>query len=157
MIESSGFISKPMNYPSLLPLTFASLKLIKQHIQADPEYLSHPDCPYDDDIKSFFDGFTPKGGVPKEGTDARDVSTELNVLYDELIEFKDHLGVEDVAERMSYFRTRTALIEKILTLKERAAGLSEISVFQEIVLGILDDLMTPDQRTDFAHRLKDYL
>lgn len=146
-----------MKYPNLSPLTFASLKLIKQHLQEDPSYLEHPSCPYEADIKSFFDGIVPRKDASKTKSDDKDISIELNVLYDELTDFKDRLGVEDVAEQMSYFRTRTALLEKILALKERAAGLSEIAVFQEIVLGILDDLMTPDQRTDFAKRLKDYL
>jgi hypothetical protein len=55
---------------------------------------------------------------------------------------------------MTYFRTATSLLEKIVGINERAVGLKHIHDFQQGVLAIFDDELKADQRTRVMERLR---
>lgn len=79
---------------------------------------------------------------------------ETQRLYDELKDSKDNLSIEDHAERMSYFRTATSLLDKLVGLQERAVGLKAIGTFHQTVLDIMEDVLDPGQRTEVMQRLE---
>jgi hypothetical protein len=60
----------------------------------------------------------------------------------------------DQTERMAYFRTATSLLERLVTARERALGIKQIRDFQDTVLNIMEEVCTPDQRTDVMDRLR---
>lgn len=132
------------------------LGLVMQLLEQDPGLLSDPDCPYSADTKSFL--VVLQGPRPETAEMPRDkwdrLEREAQRLYDELKESKDNLTIEDHAERMSYFRTATSLLEKLVGLQERAVGLKAIGAFHQTVMDIMEDVLDPGQRTEVMQRLE---
>lgn len=77
---------------------------------------------------------------------------ETEDLYSQLKEAK--FDAEDNAERMSYFRTATSLLSKLIEYQERALNLKMVSDFQNEVLLIMDEVLSPTQRTEVMERLR---
>jgi hypothetical protein len=142
-----------MYYPAFPEKEVWALKVMKQSLEEDPDYFNHPDCPYGDDLKAVFDVVRVTQTSSVGNVD--ELEAEVTVLFEELKEFGGDLEKTDVSERMAWFRTRTSLLEKILDIKKEAAGVKQVQEFQNRVLGILEDVMTPDQRTEIMQRLKE--
>lgn len=77
---------------------------------------------------------------------------ETQSLFKDLKNAKVSSG--ETAEQMSYFRTATSLMEKMISLQERALGLKEISEFQKAVLDVMESVLEPSQRTEVMEKLK---
>lgn len=132
------------------------LGLVLQLLEQDKGLLSDPDCPYSADTKAVLVKF---GGPEAEVVEApadkwAKLERETQRLYDELKDSKDNLSIEDHAERMSYFRTATSLLDKLVGLQERAVGLKAIGTFHQTVLDIMEDVLDPGQRTEVMERLQ---
>lgn len=141
-----------MKYPDINEAEFWKLQILRQHLEDDPEYFDHPDCPYSETVKEFFlkqDQESASGEVSLSS-----LEQETITLFRELKEFGDMLNVEDVAERMSYYRTRTSLLDKILTIQKGFADVKAVHEFQNRVLSVVEEVLTPDQRTAVMERLK---
>jgi len=132
------------------------LGLALQLLEQDPGLLNDPECPYSADTRVVLAGL--QGGKAEVAETPRDkwekLERETGRLYDELKDSKDNLSIEDHAERMSYFRTATSLLDKLVGLQERAVGLKAIGTFHQTVLDIMEDILDPGQRTDVMQRLE---
>jgi hypothetical protein len=150
------------DYPIIDPKSLIPLRIIQAELTKNPEYLDHEDCPYPADLKAFLRVFAslvvPVGArkpfLGLHGDKWAILESEANKLYDDLRNFSDEIGRGDVAERMSYFRTATSLLEKIVGINERAVGLKHIHDFQQTVLAVFEEELTADQRTRVTERLK---
>lgn len=150
-------------FPSIDAKTLVPLRIIQAELAQNPDFLDDPECPYSPELKQFLSLLKPKND-PKEPEKPRFLGAqgdkwsileaEAAKLYDDLRSFSTAIGKEDVAERMSYFRTATSLLEKIVSINERAVGLKHIHDFQQTVLQVMDDVLTPDQRTTVMQRLR---
>jgi hypothetical protein len=152
-------------YPAIDPKALTPLRIIQAQLIIDPAYLDAPDCPYSPELCSFLRIF---GENRPETTEIREKSTFFGEnadkwaflenaaakLYEEIRGFGDLIGKEDVAERMSWFRTTTALLEKVVLINERAVGLKRVHEFQQLVLDIFDSELPPDLRTRVMDRLR---
>jgi uncharacterized protein YerC len=136
---------------------------------ADPTYVTAEECPYPAELRAAIQVMRPTDAPappprparpvrPQADLDSMDkwsrLELEARELFDELKAESANLGTQDVNERMSYFRTATSLLDKLVGLQERAAGLRQLSEFQNMILQFLDELCTPDQRTELMERLK---
>lgn len=132
------------------------LGLVLQLLEQDPGLLSDPDCPYSADTKEVLASMSVETGVSEEipADKWAKLERETQRLYDELKDSKDNLSIEDHAERMSYFRTATSLLDKLVGLQERAVGLKAIGTFHQTVLDIMEDVLDPGQRTEVMERLQ---
>lgn len=132
------------------------LGLLLQLLKQEPGLLGDPDCPYSADTISALT--VMRGPEPEVAEAPADkwakLERETQGLYDDLKESKDNLNTEDHAERMSYFRTATSLLDKLVGLQERAVGLKAIGTFHQTVLDIMEDVLDPGQRTDVMQRLE---
>lgn len=141
-------------YPDLNQELDLALDLAGQ----DADYLLDADCPYSEGTKTAFRRLLVSSVEEIEGEEGGDkwskLERETTRLYKDLKESSQNLGGEDHAERMSYFRTATSLLDKIVGLQERAVGLKQISVFQQTVIDIMEDVCDPGQRTEVMTRLK---
>lgn len=154
-------------FPPLDSKTLWGLNIIAQQIAEDPDYLAG--SPYLSSDLEVINKMVGNLAVAAEKTTAAAVTEdagldkwqklekESNYLFQQLKEFGDTVKAGDVAERMSYFRTATSLMEKLVNLQERALGLKQMSVFQSTVMEILDTLCTADQRTEVMTRLRSIL
>lgn len=136
-----------MSYPQL---DATALAIVAEHLEADPAYLDRPDCPYPQHVKELL---KPAAAGSTDAGEMQ-VENEVEVLFKQLTEFGTGLEITDVAERMSWFRTRASLLDKIMTLKERASGIKQVSEFMNRMIQIMDDVSTPDQRTRIMEQLR---
>jgi hypothetical protein len=139
-------------FPDLNHELGLALQLVKQ----DFTLLSDEDCPYAEDVKAILRKLVEEADVVEESPrDKWDrLERETQALFDELKDSKDNLSIEDHAERMSYFRTATSLMDKLVGLQERAVGLKAIGLFHQTVLDIMEDVLDAGQRTEAMQRLE---
>lgn len=145
-------------YPTIRDEMAVALNAVAQNLIQDPSYLDHPECPYSPAVKAFFRSRIEASSGP--GIDIFAGEDELIVLDTQIIKvindlekFGNTLTSDDVAEKMAYFRTKTSLIEKLVTMRERLANLKEISDFRQIILAFMNEVCTKDQITNLMHRL----
>lgn len=151
-----------------------SLNLIRTHLKENPDYLLDPDCPYPEALRTVLEDLMGEneppagaGGVAGGWDDGEMVpegeakwdwlERESASLLRELTEAKNGLDVRDNAEKMAYFRVATALLEKIVAIQERVLNLKHIGRFHQTVLGVMEDVLEPDQRTTVMERLRESL
>ena len=139
-------------YPDLNQQLDVALHLMGEEI----DYLNQSDCPYSVGTKSsMFKLASVVAEVEFQPTDKwAKLERETQDLYDDLKDSKDNLSIEDHAERMSYFRTATSLLDKLVGLQERAVGLKAIGNFHQTVLDVMEDVLDAGQRTEVMARLK---
>lgn len=152
------------DYPSIDPTSLVQFRVIASELDQDQGYLDLPDCPYDDNLKIFLRRLAPNqvesadvqgtSFLGKHGNKWEVLENESADLYKQLKDFREKLSVGDVAEQMSFFRTATSLLEKIITINERAMGLKHIHEFQEGVLQVIEEVLSTSQRTTVMARLR---
>lgn len=139
-----------------------SFNLISEGLQKDPGYLDSSECPYSVEIKHYFknkieiQSMVGGEGAPDlfEGEDKLLViDTQVMAVINDLEAFGKSLTASDPNEKMGYFRTKTALLEKLVTMRERIANLKEINDFRNIMISFMTEVCTKDQVTTLMHRL----
>ncbi len=153
------------DYPELPPRLLANLWVVKAGLEADPGYLQAAECPYSDDLRQLLAGLAGNSSVPgvtsgaetPERTDRwGELGEETAELRRELRDFARNLSAEDVSEHMAYFRTATALTEKLITIGERIYGIRQSQEFMRAVLQVFDEELSPELRTRVMDRLRSF-
>jgi hypothetical protein len=141
---------------AIFPDLNAELGLALQLLEQDPAFFEDPDAPYSPETRATLKKMVKEADGPVEAPrDKWDrLERETQALFDELKDSKDNLSIEDHAERMSYFRTATSLMDKLVGLQERAVGLRAIGLFHQTVLDIMEDILDAGQRTEVMNRLQ---
>lgn len=148
-------------YPTIRDEAIMSLNVVVQNMEKDAEYLDSPDCPYSDTVKAFFRrkiGVVSEGSIDlfvlEEGeTDLDKLEEQIMAVINDLEDFGRKLTVADSTDKMGYFRTKTALIEKLVNMRERVFTIKEINDFKSTILSFMDEVLTKDQITDFMRRI----
>jgi hypothetical protein len=174
-------MTEAFHYPTLrLGLLHGMLQL-KERIDADPDFLKSPSCPYDPEtvealskiyaakviektiIKGGSDGVEKRGrGRPatREQALTEDQSDELELNAKELLKELKNLGdggkTLETGERIQIIKAKAALVEQLLKAQERVLNVKRIAQFQAVVITILDDLIDETGRDEFLKRLEPY-
>lgn len=134
------------------------VQLLLQLAAQDPGYLDDEDCPYSDEMIEAIRGARPVASeIEDVDPESVDLEAESLRLFLELREHKDNLTIDDHAEKMAYFRTSTSLLEKLVTLRERAQNVKAVSVFMSTVMNAMDEFLEPGQITKVRERLQEKL
>lgn len=151
------------HYPSIPKDIAAQFALMLQIAKDKPDYFTDPACPYEPAVIEALVYWTElkkeaaKPAPPPEPVTNEDKWTvlerETRSLFNELTTASKDITAADTAERMSYFRTATSLLDKLVSLQERAVGLKQMSDFQNTIIMYLDEIATPDQRTLLMERI----
>jgi hypothetical protein len=171
------------NYPTLRLGVLQGLSALKASCDAEPGYLRKAECPYDNDtVKLLEQLFQPKTIVetvekfiekPAKGKVGRpskkrelgedevsEVENETKELLKELRNLdKDMAGEKkqlDTATKLSIYKTRAMLLEKLVTIRERFTAARKVVEFMDTVMGILDDLVPEERRAEMMTRLEPY-
>lgn len=144
-------------YPTIRDDQVLILNVVVQNLEKDPGYLDHPECPYSEQVKQFF----RKRSVPAtvedlfSGDEDREIVLDRQVekLINDLEAFANQLGNADHSEKLQYFKTKTVLVEKLISMRERVFNLKELNEFRGAVIQFLDEVCTKDQITDFMKRI----
>lgn len=129
----------------------AAIKIVAQKVKDNPNFLSDATCPYSDSTKLVFHNKEKERLV----NEVDEVSATLNELKEQLKKQgkKQDAGTLDASESNSYFRARMAITEKILELQERILKIGEVQSFYGTVMSIMEEVLEPDQRTEFMEKL----
>lgn len=159
-------IKKYRNYYMELfypPFNEKSLPTILHLYEEDPEYFNRPECPYLQVTKDLF-RIKPKGAdftshldENAQGFDNKQTIEEISELYRQMKAYGPKaLSSDKSSDQNTYFRVSVILLEKLITLKERASALSSANEFVSEVLTIMQDTLNPDQVAKVMDRLKKY-
>lgn len=123
------------------------------------------DSPYPREVAQFFRSWfeTPIiEGDLNLGQSAQALAGEdrHEALYIEVVALYSQLKAAkptnaDAAEAMAYFRTVTQLQERLLGYQERALGIKQLHEFHSVVMDIMENTLTEEQREVAMGRLKD--
>lgn len=93
---------------------------------------------------------------PTAGGNADLISKELQGITQDLRDLKLNSKTLQPADKVTILKTQAALVEKMIVMEERATNIKRVSMFMSIVMGILDDVMTDDQRQTIMKRLEPF-
>lgn len=146
-----------MSYPkvSILPVQAVLLQM-----EADPDFLDRPACPYDEDTKAFFKKISRKevqrGPDPSifDGDEAKldVIERELGQLYHDLKQTSRSIP-DGESEKIQLMRLSASILEKLVSMRKEVFNMKEMSEFQRLVLGFLEENCTPEQVEELKKRL----
>lgn len=100
----------------------------------------------------------PKAKGELSDAQAELVEAEAQNLLAELKDLKPPAGGKfDHDTKIQIIKAKTALIEKVVNIQERAFNVRKVANFQKVVVDILADLVDPDRIKEFQDRLGQYL
>lgn len=137
-------------YPPVEEQTAFAVEVLLKLLDQDPDHLERPECPYSDDVRNLLKRLAEKRQSTAEVEDLED---EAGSLFQKLKELGTAIDAADTKDRVAYMRVATSLFDKLITLKERSAGMKKMAEFQRTVLDVIDSVMTPEQRTIMMDRL----
>lgn len=161
-----------MSDRTYIPLTAgfaAQLEAVRLQADGDPDYFADPDCPYPDDLKRLLRRMMAPAGamlaaggdtvfVPgqDDGASADAVLVEVEATINEMKGIERSLAGPNVepSDRVSFFKTKTALMEKWISIKERTRGVKQMSEFMRVVVKTMEELLNKDQILELKTRLK---
>jgi hypothetical protein len=147
-------------YPVLPDLAAFNIDIVLKNMAEDPEFLAESpytaeECeiivriaglaPVSDDITLTFD---PDDDIWSN------LESQTKQLYTDLMAERTHLSSKDNTEKMSFFRTATSLLEKLISIQERSVNIRKIHQFHNTVLTVMDDICDAGQRTEVMERLE---
>ena len=146
-------------YPEITAATLLPVHAVIDKMLDDPLALERPGCGYPPEViaslKSLWEKMkgrqqpAPVSRIAAMGdTDKFEaLGLELTELFDSLRDLSANIPVEDTKERLTYFRTAAALLDKLTGISERLHNVKSVSDFQTRVISVFDEILTPEQRT----------
>lgn len=160
-------------YPSLSLTELQKIANVLEHAKTDPRYLDGRVAPYDKPIRDLLKSMIPnavvaatvaseeekgKVGRPKKGPvlSMTELEEEFNDLRKEIQTLKtDAKGLEP-HERIQVVKTRAALIEKILSMKERIGNINKVSKFVATVIELMETEVPQEGRLRIIDKLAEF-
>ena len=135
-----------------------NIKAIQQLYDQNTSYFDHPDCPYSEQVKQLF---KIKANSDFDNPEIYDMLSsdeylikEINSLYGHLQTFGENMRNSDnAAEKNTYFKLSAALLEKLISMRERTLNFTKMAEFTETVLQIMEDELDVDTRSRVLERL----
>ena len=141
--------------PIFPPLDEASIKIIKRNLDADPEYLNHPSCPYSETAKGLF--------AAPISTDSEGIVNNLdkqiqilNKLDDQLSEQSRRFDAGELpsSEVNAFFKQRITISREIIELQKELSHVENVDALFAKVLEIMEDSLDADQKSQIMQELK---
>jgi hypothetical protein len=149
---------------------------IIEQAAADDKYLDPSGCPYYektiDNIKRILevcgaDGGHANSGRPVRGKVGRpssaptipidEVEREVNEIRKELADLKIDGQTMETSDRIQVIKTRAALIERVIGMKERIADVKRFHSFVTTVIGIMEQHLPAKDRDAVMEELKQHV
>ena len=146
----------PKYFPSIPDGVFAAIRQIQRLVAGDPDFLN--DSPYPEDFVKLF---KPKASsLPETNTplsfaeiEIGDFEVEAEDLFKYIKGLKPSEKELATKEGIDWTKAMTSLLEKLLSIKERAAKLKDVAAFEAAVVEFMQDILTPAQRTQFMDKI----
>lgn len=145
-------------FPNILEDQIFLINRVIRTLDENPTYLEDPNCGYSQPVKDFLVKMSATASAAPvvdlfTGDDIESVQTQVKKLMNDLEAFAQTLTNADHSEKMQYFKTKTTLLEKLVTHLEKANNLKQINEFRGTVIQFMDEVLTPDQITTFMQRI----
>lgn len=143
-------------YPNIDAATVKNLLIVRQLVEEHPSYFLESPYPQDleADLLKLFKYTRHTVTAPREdpAQDGNlDVETELVTLFRNLKLAKPNANDGD---QMAYYRTATALMERLLNLQDKAKNLKTMGEHHDMVLRFMEEICSPTQVQEFMSRLE---
>lgn len=143
--------------PRIDPQTITNLRVIEKLYRENPEYFEETD--YSLEIRQLIRDLVRNPSAPAESKGSEllpkdasiDLMKELQTTYSDLNSSKPHN--QDTTQLMSYFRTKTNLLEKIQDLMLQADSNRQLSEFYGACLAFMEETLDAQQRAVFIEKL----
>ena len=164
----------PREYPRITPMAEEMLIELAQKYAQYPDFLTHKDCKYPVAVKNAIASIAARNGSIKPVTapnpakttqnptetdemdlEEVDIHLESTRLFQNLKTFMNDTSKMETSEKAQIFRTATALLEKLLTIKEKSSGIQKYEEFKALVMNTLDRHLTPVQITNFIEQVEE--
>lgn len=150
-------------YPDITPQTLKLIEIMRLTYLEHPDYFEH--SPYPQEVERHFRSWfqtpvTATGGNLGATVQGLLGEDRWDALYRETVELYTSLKAAkpssaNGSEAMSYFRTITGLMDKIVSHQERALGIKQVHEFHQTVMSIMENVLTEQQRDKVMKELKD--
>ena len=149
-------------FPNLTPTSVKALVELAKFLQGSVDPLDHPSCKYPPEAKRAIRAIaklqevSPVQNVQTQAdaTEDIDISAESKALYQSLKTTLNAVDKMETNEKVQIFRTATALMEKLLSLQEKAAAVESYVQFKNTVMNTLDRYLSPVQVSEFISELE---
>lgn len=155
------------HYPPLPSTLTTQLEAVALFMENDPSYLLNPACPYPDKLKALLKKLIgpvlteedlAEGSVFKAGQDGGEqidsFMAEVQATINSMKTLAAEMATSDISDRMTFLKNYAPLLERFLSMKEKAAGLKQMFDFQAVVTSVMDEVLDKDGRLDFKNRLR---
>lgn len=143
-------------YPPLDAQTVKNLLIVRQLVAEHAGYFLESPYPQavEADLTTLFKLTQRAPVLPVTAAAAQeiDVEAELRTLYTEMRAAKP---AQNDPDQLGYFRVSTSLMEKLLTLQEKAKNIKTMGEHHTMVLDFLQEICSPTQVEEFIKRLKE--
>lgn len=151
-------------YPTISLTELQKIKTILKNASDDPKYLDGRVAPYDKPTRETLKSLIPdpvveatvskagvergKIGAPKKGPviSMSDLEGEFDDLRKEIQSLKTDAAGLEPHERIQVVKTRAALIEKILGMKERIGNINKVDKFMALVIEVMETELPQEHR-----------
>lgn len=160
-------------YPAISLTELQKIVNVVEQSKNDPKYLDGRVAPYDKQTREALRGLIPdpvvsatikageeKGKVGRPKKDPVLPMSELEKEFDDLRKEIQSLKTDakglEPHERIQVVKTRAALIEKILSMKERIGNINKVNKFTATVMDILETELPQEARLRVIEKLAEY-
>ena len=140
-------------YPRLSEDTASALRVVIEFSQADPSYLTHPDCPYGPEMMTLLRQLMVESAPPVRSEvdwESIDIEDQIQRVFQDLEDMSVIIINAEPNEKLAYFKTKAALLEKLIGMQERVTNLKAMAEFRSRVMDGLQRICTPAQITEFS-------
>lgn len=145
-------------FPNMTPTSVKALVELSKFLKGRVEPLDHPSCKYPPELKKAIRAIARLQEAPPQPdiSDVGDVdiTLESKLLYQSLKTTLQKVDSMETNEKVQIFRTATALMEKLLSLQEKAVAVEQFTQFKELVMNTLDRFLSPVQISEFIAELE---
>lgn len=149
-------------YPPLDEQAEWALGIIAKMLSENSNYLKSSDCPYPEAVKNLLGGVevVVPGGLETPNavkTTWDKLQEEMASVFEELTDIGKELERDDDVEakdKIAYIRAKTVLMEKLISMQERVHGIKQVSEFYRVVMDVMENVLSVDQRTQVMERLE---
>jgi len=163
-------------FPDITDTKILPFKLISGILLDDPNALDRADCPYSSNVKVFLKSLFVKRDEQKasemnptnlselaletiEGEgyeELENIDLKLKTLIATLDKVQKNLKISETNEQIQVAKAQAQLLDRLLAMRERVLNMKNMAFYTETVLELIEEHLSPDQRTSIINRLKDF-
>jgi hypothetical protein len=147
-------------YPHITDPMLVPFRVIELQLKTMEDFLDRPECPYPPAIRLFlqqrFSGAIAPAVMGGVEYSEDDTIQEISDLYTELkrVAFRaGQVAGGDSKDQVAVLKTASDLLTKLVDLKAKAFTNRDMSRFQKTVVDILENTLTPAQRSQVIDQM----